>query len=200
MDTKTLHEQFAEKIGVPASVTDSIVDLLAASPSLQDAFAIWTARDQVVDVEVYGHSVRGLMADFGVPAPSAMALLAWVERNPERLLPTLESGYAELRDSRYRPAIADPRAISQRVVSEAGAFSDAGMIGFEMLASVPEVQAAFWRWWATDEITDMRAEGYNMASLMHSPDGKRARHPVQALLTLDWLIKEPERARRHLTG
>jgi hypothetical protein len=55
----------------------------------------------------------------------------------------------------------------------------------------PELQEPFERWWNTGELPAMKVEGYTVVGLMK----RRSLNPLAALMTLDWLLREPELAR-----
>src|SRR5687767_4197588 len=127
MSNDPLTEMFADRIDAP--VDDSELTPILTSPRFRDAFARWVTTDATPDISVGGYTVAMLIRDFGVPTFSAMLLLASLEADTDRLLPRLEGSYAGLRDSPYRPVIADPHAINLRVVQDVGVYSDGGMIG-----------------------------------------------------------------------
>ena len=194
-----LSEALAEKMSVPLNVARMTIEPLAGAVQFCAALSDWIGGDAVPQLTVYDYSARMLMDDFGIPAFSALLLLGWLEENPEQLLPYFAEGYAALRDCPLRPATADPQAIARRVAAEAGVFSDGSMIGYEVLACVPDLQVAFWNWWESGQLPELQFEGFSAHGLMQPAPGKRPGHPVQALLSLDWLIKEPDRARAFLS-
>ncbi|HNR95918.1 MAG TPA: hypothetical protein PKJ21_04650 [Anaerolineae bacterium] len=61
----------------------------------------------------------------------------------------------------------------------------------DLLSSQPEIRKAFDQWRATGELPELEAEGYSLRLLVEEYGLK----PVGALLTLDWLMVEPEEAR-----
>ncbi len=61
-------------------------------------------------------------------------------------------------------------------------------------AFTPPVAAAFQNWLETGEIDDTSVEGYTVKSIM----AKRPMKVVGAYLTLDWLSREPELAKREI--
>lgn len=50
---------------------------------------------------------------------------------------------------------------------------------------------SFARWWETGELPTVEVEGYTAGRLAK----ERSLNPMAALLTLDWLLREPEAAR-----
>lgn len=56
------------------------------------------------------------------------------------------------------------------------------------------LQGAFQRWLAIEEETDFQIEGFKLLELKHKFD---MTYPA-ALLTMDWLIKEPELATKSI--
>lgn len=79
-----------------------------------------------------------------------------------------------------------------RLVSELGyTDKEAKMVVGDLQASSPEVQAAFEKWWETEILDeDLEIQGYTLKRLMN----EYALKPIGALLTLDWLIREPVEA------
>jgi hypothetical protein len=189
-----LADALGEKLGTPTSVARSLLEA-SASQRFHDAIAMWLIDDANVEFDVDGFSVAQLSNDFGIPTLSALLLLASVENDSGRLYPRLVAHYEALRRSPHRPAHVDTAAIGRRVVQDAGHFDDSTIIGYEIAAAMPEVQVAFWEWFATGVLPDMRVAGFSAQDLL-----ERKRHPVQVFLTLDWLIKEPARAREFMSG
>jgi len=66
----------------------------------------------------------------------------------------------------------------------------AQLVTDKLVASQPVIKAAFLKWWQTGEFTPLEIEGYTWESLME----KHSMKPIAALLTLDWLLREPEKA------
>lgn len=55
----------------------------------------------------------------------------------------------------------------------------------------PELHEAFGLWWSTGELPRVEVEGYTVARLVKEHN----LNPLAALLTLDWLLREPEVAK-----
>jgi hypothetical protein len=53
-----------------------------------------------------------------------------------------------------------------------------------------EILFAFQRWWQDGTLPDYEAEGYTIERLMTG----HGMNPIAAFLTLDWLVREPEKA------
>ena len=70
----------------------------------------------------------------------------------------------------------------------------ARLIAEKLSHSHPEVQKAFWIWWEHGSIGELEVEGYNINRLMKEHD----MNPIAALLTLDWLLRDPEKAKASL--
>ncbi|MCL2442383.1 MAG: hypothetical protein FWD13_02835 [Treponema sp.] len=62
-------------------------------------------------------------------------------------------------------------------------------------ALAPHIAAAFEEWYNTGLIKEIEVEGYNIASLRAK---KKNMNIIGAYLTLDWLYREPEIAKRAL--
>jgi hypothetical protein len=78
-----------------------------------------------------------------------------------------------------------------RLVSEFGYSPYAAAVtAKELVTAHPRVQEAFYHWWRTGKVTDLEVEGYNVRRLAN----ERGMNPIAALLTLDWLLKEPKAA------
>lgn len=67
----------------------------------------------------------------------------------------------------------------------------ANMVAADLLASQPHVWRAFEQWRTTGDLPDLEAEGYSLRSLVE----ELCLNPIGALLTLDWLLVEPEAAK-----
>lgn len=82
--------------------------------------------------------------------------------------------------------------ISSRLVSTYGySERDAPGIAKRLLTSTPRVQAAFERWWHDGELDfSLSVEGYTPQRLVDEYDFT----PANALLTMDWLLREPKKA------
>lgn len=70
----------------------------------------------------------------------------------------------------------------------------ARLVAQRLAASAPAVQAAFREWLENGAIPDLAVEGYTLSMLM----GQHGMAPIAALLTLDWLLREPAPARASL--
>ena len=69
------------------------------------------------------------------------------------------------------------------------------MVVEKINAMSPDVYAAFEEWFNTGAIADVEVEGFNYASVKE----KRAKmNPIAVYLTLDWLTREPVRAKASL--
>ncbi len=60
--------------------------------------------------------------------------------------------------------------------------------------AAPPIRAAFFRWWVGGPLESPEVEGYSVQTLMES----RTINPVNAFLTLDWLVRDPEEAKKLL--
>ncbi len=68
---------------------------------------------------------------------------------------------------------------------------EAPLIADNLLASSPVVQAVFEKWWRGGELDKrLEVQGYTLQRLMD----EYALKPIGALLTMDWLIREPGKA------
>jgi len=62
--------------------------------------------------------------------------------------------------------------------------------------SAPVIQEAFEKWWMGDGLDEqLLVEGYTLQQLVEEYDF----NPMNAFLTLDWLLREPARAREALS-
>jgi hypothetical protein len=66
----------------------------------------------------------------------------------------------------------------------------ADLVANKLLALTPVVHEAFQKFWDHAELPDLEIEGYTVQKLMVEHQMK----PLAALLTLDWLVREPEKA------
>ena len=84
-----------------------------------------------------------------------------------------------------------PLLVSKHGYPEHGA----KLIAEKLATSSPDIQAAFLEWWNTGELRAPEYEGYTAQRLMEEHHMK----PIAALLTLDWLRREPENALKSLS-
>lgn len=79
-----------------------------------------------------------------------------------------------------------------RLVSEFGyTDKEAPLVADDLLACSPVVQVAFERWWRGGELDKvLKVQGYTLQRLMD----EYALKPIGALLTMDWLIRDPGEA------
>ena len=59
----------------------------------------------------------------------------------------------------------------------------------------PSTKASFIQWYKTGKLDDFQVEGYNIASLMK----EEKLLLIGAYLMMDWLIKDPEKAKASLS-
>lgn len=82
-----------------------------------------------------------------------------------------------------------------RLIDEFGFPSQgAALIADKLLDLQPVLKLSFEEWWKTGRLPDLKIEGYSLGKLM-SDHGMKT---VAAFLTLDWLLREPERAKASL--
>ncbi len=70
----------------------------------------------------------------------------------------------------------------------------AELIATDLTALAPALQVAFELWWTSGQISPLIIEGYNIETLMR----EHGMNPIAAILTLDWLVREPEPAKASL--
>lgn len=82
--------------------------------------------------------------------------------------------------------------VKQRVIAEFGyREQDAERVANSLQTCAPVIQKAFEQWWRNGSIdAGLEIHGYTLKRLMDDYDF----NPVNALLTLDWLLREPEMA------
>ena len=56
------------------------------------------------------------------------------------------------------------------------------------------IQAGFEQWWQTKQLPELEVEGVTLKLLIEEHNMK----PVAAFLTLDWLLRDPEEAKKFL--
>jgi len=81
--------------------------------------------------------------------------------------------------------------IKSRLIQEFG-YSEKGaeLVTRQLLQLDPKLADAFARWWQDGNTTDIEIEGFTMQRLINEHD----MNPIAAFLTLDWLIREPNKA------
>jgi hypothetical protein len=86
----------------------------------------------------------------------------------------------------------DTASVTQRLMNEFEyPEQGAGMVAEQIAALVPPLRAAFSEWWETGTMPHVEVEGYTVERLRQ----EHSLNPLAALLTLDWLAREPEAAR-----
>lgn len=86
-------------------------------------------------------------------------------------------------------------AFVQRLVDEYGYPEDGALVVLDKLvAAAPEIQAAFRTWLLTGALPELQVAGFAAEQLTRD----HGLNPIATLLTLDWLLREPERAARTL--
>ena len=83
-----------------------------------------------------------------------------------------------------------PRLMSEFHYSERGA----RLVAEDMARCAPQIRSIFVRWWREGEIEDTTICGYTIERLR----SEHGMNVVAALLTLDWLIKDPTEAQASL--
>ena len=69
-------------------------------------------------------------------------------------------------------------------------YQGAQLVVVKLRQSAPEIQAAFTTWWQSGHIPELEVNSYNVERLMQH----HSMNPIAALLTLDWLMREPAKA------
>ena len=90
--------------------------------------------------------------------------------------------------------IADDVLVSRLVHGFGYSPQGAGLVATKLASCAPVVQQAFEQWWTTGRLPDLMVEEYDVARLAKEHNMR----PVAALLTLDWLLREPAKARASL--
>ena len=85
----------------------------------------------------------------------------------------------------------DVETLAQRIVTEFGyKEQNAPLVAKKLLASTPQIYAVVEQWWQTHTLSAIAIEGYTLNRLMR----EHGMNPIAAMLTLDWLAREPEKA------
>jgi hypothetical protein len=84
-----------------------------------------------------------------------------------------------------------PRLLSDFRYPQPGA----QLIASKLIACDLSIQKAFWEWWQSGVIPlKLEVAGFSMERLIREHEMK----PIAAFLTLDWLLREPEKAKKSL--
>ena len=67
----------------------------------------------------------------------------------------------------------------------------AAVVAARLLRLQPQLHEEFERWWQTGSLPSIDIEGFTTDRLMR----EQQLNPIAAILTLDWLIREPEKAK-----
>jgi hypothetical protein len=70
----------------------------------------------------------------------------------------------------------------------------AKIIAEKLVNSMPEIQKAFLNFWEKGEVPLLEVDGYTISNL----ETEHGMKLLAALLTLDWLIREPDKAKASL--
>lgn len=86
--------------------------------------------------------------------------------------------------------------ILQRLISE-WHYPQAGaeLLTNKLLALQPELLSEFQRWWLAGGLPEREVAGYTVSRLQ----AEHSMNPIAAILTLDWLLREPEQAKASLS-
>lgn len=69
--------------------------------------------------------------------------------------------------------------------------SGAKLVAEKLVICDPLISGAFWEWWQTGKAKlELEIEGFSLARLMNEHQMK----PIAAFLTMDWLLREPQKA------
>lgn len=89
----------------------------------------------------------------------------------------------------------DSQAIVTRLTSEYGySVSGAQVVADKLHTCDQTILRAFKEWWETGELPELTVEGYSVSKLIKEHNMKAP----AAFLTLDWLLREPEKAKASL--
>jgi len=87
----------------------------------------------------------------------------------------------------------ESKIIKDRLINELDCkASQADGVAEKIQKLSPEIYSAFEEWFNTGKISEIEVEGYTVASLRAK---KKQMNAVGAFLTLDWLKREPEKAK-----
>jgi hypothetical protein len=89
----------------------------------------------------------------------------------------------------------DPAQLIFRLTSEFGyPLQGARLVADKLSTSAPEIRNAFLAWWTGGDLPSVEIGGFTLRWLME----ERGMKPIAALLTLDWVMREPEVAAKSL--
>ncbi len=91
---------------------------------------------------------------------------------------------------RPEPAELVPRLMAEFGYPRAGA----ELVAQKLTHATEIVWHAFLSWWQTGTLPELDVADYSLSQLMR----EHGMNPIAALLTLDWLAREPEAAKRSL--
>jgi len=85
--------------------------------------------------------------------------------------------------------------VTQRLMSEYGYDTKgAALIAEKLLNLQTSVASQFQEWWLTGTLNNLIVQDYSIKRLQ----SEHGMNTIAAFLTLDWLVREPEKARRSL--
>ena len=85
----------------------------------------------------------------------------------------------------------DQQTLMERLVSDFG-YPRAGArtVARKLASSQPEIQKALENWWREEELPGLVVKGYDFRRLRDEHN----MNPIAIFLTLDWLLREPQKA------
>lgn len=84
--------------------------------------------------------------------------------------------------------------IESKLKNEGYDSRNAGIVASELMKVESSLQSLVYKWLSGKE-DDFETQGFSIFGLMHS---RKMTYPA-ALLTIDWLLKEPEKAKQSIT-
>jgi len=85
----------------------------------------------------------------------------------------------------------DKSSLVARLMAEHGyPARGAELIAEQVLVATPAVRQAFAHWWETGDLPELSVEGYTAQRLI----AEHGMNPVAAILTLDWIARDPTNA------
>ena len=89
----------------------------------------------------------------------------------------------------------EPSDLIPRLISEFGySFDGAKLVAQKLCICPPKIKDAFQKWWTDGSISPVAVAEVTVHQLMTEHGMK----PIAAFLTLDWLIREPDKAKASL--
>lgn len=98
LSVDALQSRLTKELGYPEAGARIIAEkLVASSPQVKNAFAVWWETGELTDLQVEGFTAQRLMEEHGMNPIAAFLTLDWLIREPKRAIDSLARGHDQVR-------------------------------------------------------------------------------------------------------